>query len=80
MRIDAIECLSDEGSSVSENMETESSYGVEAELTSLSWLQSLDITSASNLPTPPCSPSPPPIAQQNVKKKMSPLLKAELGI
>ena len=60
-----------------ENMETDI-YGVEAELTSLSWLQSLDITSASSLPTPPCSPSPPPIPRQP-PKKMSPLLKAELG-
>ncbi|XP_015512778.1 forkhead box protein J1-B [Neodiprion pinetum] len=77
MRIDIIEGLSDEGS-LSENMDTES-YGVEAELTSLSWLQSLDITSASNLPTPPCSPSPPPIAQ-HAPKKMSPLLKAELDL
>ncbi|XP_066598465.1 forkhead box protein J1-B-like [Prorops nasuta] len=54
-------------------------YGVEAELTSLSWLQSLDITSASSLPTPPCSPSPPPVHRQP-PKKMSPLLKAELDI
>lgn len=52
--------------------------GVEAELTSLSWLQSLDITSASGLPTPPCSPSPPPIARKP-PKKLSPLVKAELG-
>lgn len=52
--------------------------GVEAELTSLSWLQSLDITSASGLPTPPCSPSPPPVARQP-PKKLSPLAKAELG-
>lgn len=60
-----------------EVMETDN-YGVEAELTSLSWLQSLDITSASSLPTPPCSPSPPPVPRQPAKK-MSPLLKAELG-
>jgi hypothetical protein len=59
-------------------------YGVEAELTSLSWLQSLDITSASGLPTPPCSPAPPtlkpppPPPRQQIKK-MSPLLKAQLG-
>lgn len=52
--------------------------GAEAELTSLSWLQSLDITSASGLPTPPCSPSPPPVARQP-PKKLSPLIKAELG-
>lgn len=52
--------------------------GVEAELTSLSWLQSLDITSASGLPTPPCSPSPPPVVRQP-PKKLSPLVKAELG-
>ncbi|KMQ98307.1 forkhead box protein j1-b [Lasius niger] len=52
--------------------------GVEAELTSLSWLQSLDITSASGLPTPPCSPSPPPVARQP-PKKLSPLVKAELA-
>jgi len=52
--------------------------GVEAELTSLSWLQSLDITSASGLPTPPCSPSPPPITRKP-PKKLSPLIKAELG-
>ncbi|XP_077263583.1 uncharacterized protein LOC143898165 [Temnothorax americanus] len=53
--------------------------GVEAELTSLSWLQSLDITSASGLPTPPCSPSPPPLARQP-PKKLSPLVKAELDL
>lgn len=52
--------------------------GVEAELTSLSWLQSLDITSASGLPTPPCSPSPPPVVRQP-PKKLSPLVKADLG-
>lgn len=52
--------------------------GFEAELTSLSWLQSLDITSASGLPTPPCSPSPPPVTRQP-PKKLSPLVKAELG-
>lgn len=60
-----------------ENMHDDD-YGVEAELTSLSWLQSLDITSASSLPTPPCSPSPPPVARQP-RKKLSPLIKAELG-
>ncbi|KAG7210877.1 hypothetical protein KM043_012359 [Ampulex compressa] len=54
-------------------------YGVEAELTSLSWLQSLDITSASGLPTPPCSPSPPPLTRQP-PKKLSPLLKAQLDL
>lgn len=59
-------------------MECDDNFGVEAELTSLSWLQSLDITSASSLPTPPCSPSPPPVARRP-PKKMSPLLKAELG-
>ncbi|XP_051155109.1 forkhead box protein J1-B-like [Leptopilina boulardi] len=64
--------------STMEVMETDN-YGVEAELTSLSWLQSLDITSASSLPTPPCSPSPPPIPRQP-PKKMSPLLKAELDL
>ncbi|XP_012533039.1 forkhead box protein J1-B [Monomorium pharaonis] len=53
--------------------------GVEAELTSLSWLQSLDITSASGLPTPPCSPSPPPVTRQP-PKKLSPLVKAELDL
>ncbi|GAB1869972.1 Forkhead box protein J1 [Camponotus japonicus] len=53
--------------------------GVEAELTSLSWLQSLDITSASGLPTPPCSPSPPPVVRQP-PKKLSPLVKAELDL
>lgn len=61
-----------------ETMETDDDFGVEAELTSLSWLQSLDITSASSLPTPPCSPSPPPITKQP-PKKMSPLMKAQLG-
>ncbi|XP_076246524.1 forkhead box protein J1.2 [Calliopsis andreniformis] len=55
------------------------SCSAEAELTSLSWLQSLDITSASNLPTPPCSPSPPPIAKQR-RKKMTPLVKAEIDL
>ena len=61
-----------------ENMHSED-YGVEAELTSLTWLQSLDITSASSLPTPPCSPSPPPVTRQP-KKKLSPLIKAELDL
>ncbi|XP_012271689.1 forkhead box protein J1.2 [Orussus abietinus] len=36
----------------------QSNEAEEPELTSLSWLQSLDITSVSNLPTPPRSPSP----------------------
>ncbi|XP_011874334.1 PREDICTED: forkhead box protein J1-A-like [Vollenhovia emeryi] len=58
---------------------TDDHDGVEAELTSLSWLQSLDITSASGLPTPPCSPSPPPLARQP-PKKLSPLVKAELDL
>lgn len=63
----------------SSSMDSTDDYdGVEAELTSLSWLQSLDITSASGLPTPPCSPSPPPLARQP-PKKLSPLVKAELG-
>lgn len=57
---------------------TDDCDGVEAELTSLSWLQSLDITSASGLPTPPCSPSPPPVVRQP-PKKLSPLVKAEKG-
>ncbi|CAK9798978.1 Forkhead box protein J1-A [Anthophora plagiata] len=61
-----------------ENMHNDD-YGVEAELTSLSWLQSLDITSASSLPTPPCSPSPPPVTRQP-RKKLSPLIKAELDL
>lgn len=61
-----------------EIMETDPSSSEEAELTSLSWLQSLDITSASSLPTPPCSPSPPPTVRCP-PKKVSPLLKAELG-
>ncbi|XP_008544215.2 forkhead box protein J1-B-like [Microplitis demolitor] len=60
------------------DMETDD-FGVEAELTSLSWLQSLDITSASSLPTPPCSPSPPPVVKRP-PKKMSPLVKAELDL
>ena len=58
------------------------SNGVEAELTSLTWLQSLDITTASGLPTPPCSPTPPlppPPPPKQPPKKMSPLLKAQLG-
>jgi len=63
----------------SSSMDSTDDYdGVEAELTSLSWLQSLDITSASGLPTPPCSPSPPPVTRQP-PKKLSPLAKAELG-
>ncbi|KAK1137113.1 hypothetical protein K0M31_001640 [Melipona bicolor] len=62
-----------------ENVMHDDDYGVEAELTSLSWLQSLDITSASSLPTPPCSPSPPPITRQP-RKKLSPLIKAELDL
>ncbi|XP_014472528.1 PREDICTED: forkhead box protein J1-B-like [Dinoponera quadriceps] len=63
------------------SMDTDDYDGVEAELTSLSWLQSLDITSASGLPTPPCSPSPPPppVARQP-PKKLSPLVKAELDL
>lgn len=64
----------------SSSMDSTDDYdGVEAELTSLSWLQSLDITSASGLPTPPCSPSPPPLARQP-PKKLSPLVKAELDL
>lgn len=63
--------------SMKENMHNDD-CDVEAELTSLSWLQSLDITSASSLPTPPCSPSPPPVTRQP-RKKLSPLIKAELG-
>ncbi|KAH0540868.1 forkhead box protein J1-A-like [Cotesia glomerata] len=63
---------------VSEEMETDD-FGVEAELTSLSWLQSLDITSASSLPTPPCSPIPPPVVKRP-PKKMSPLVKAQLDL
>ncbi|XP_053972817.1 forkhead box protein J1-A-like [Hylaeus anthracinus] len=67
-----------DSSVIRENMHSED-YGVEAELTSLTWLQSLDITSASNLPTPPCSPSPPPVTRQ-ARKKLSPLIKAELDL
>ncbi|XP_074105794.1 forkhead box protein J1-B [Cotesia typhae] len=78
-----IEVPADNGASssnigVSEEMETDD-FGVEAELTSLSWLQSLDITSASSLPTPPCSPIPPPVVKRP-PKKMSPLVKAELDL
>ncbi|KAJ8682579.1 hypothetical protein QAD02_018371 [Eretmocerus hayati] len=71
----------------------ETMQGEEAELTSLTWLQSLDITTASGLPTPPCSPTPPATnathhqthqqQQQQQKpqpKKMSPLLKAQLDL
>ncbi|XP_076288887.1 forkhead box protein J1-B [Lasioglossum baleicum] len=75
----AIETPMDRGSSVMKENIHDDEYGVEAELTSLSWLQSLDITSASNLPTPPCSPSPPPVNRQ-AKKKLSPLIKAELDL
>lgn len=82
MRIDLaeVEVSTEESSSpaVLDSMDTDDRDGVEAELTSLSWLQSLDITSASGLPTPPCSPSPPPVARQP-PKKLSPLVKAELG-
>ncbi|XP_046838744.1 forkhead box protein J1-A-like [Vespa crabro] len=81
MRIELAEVeipMDDGSSSPSKNMEVDE-YGVEAELTSLSWLQSLDITSASGLPTPPCSPSPPPLVRKP-PKKMSPLLKAELDL
>lgn len=87
MRIDLAEVeVSTEDSSpattaaaVDNSMDSTDDYdGVEAELTSLSWLQSLDITSASGLPTPPCSPSPPPVTRQP-PKKLSPLVKAELG-
>ncbi|XP_015184870.1 PREDICTED: forkhead box protein J1-B-like [Polistes dominula] len=79
MRIELaeVEIPMDEGSSKN-NMEVDE-YGVEAELTSLSWLQSLDITSASSLSTPTCSPSPPPVVRKP-PKKMSPLLKAELDL
>ncbi|XP_043489667.1 forkhead box protein J1-B-like [Polistes fuscatus] len=78
MRIELaeVEIPMDDGSS--KNMEVDE-YGVEAELTSLSWLQSLDITSASSLSTPTCSPSPPPVVRKP-PKKMSPLLKAELDL
>ncbi|XP_058808750.1 forkhead box protein J1.2-like isoform X2 [Phymastichus coffea] len=63
----------------------EDKYGVEAELTNLTWLQSLDITTASGLPTPPCSPTPPPPpasrpTPRQQPKKMSPLLKAQLDM
>ncbi|XP_076750273.1 forkhead box protein J1-B [Xylocopa sonorina] len=69
----------DRGSSAMKGNMHNDDYGVEAELTSLSWLQSLDITSASSLPTPPCSPSPPPVTRQP-RKKLSPLIKAELDL
>lgn len=73
-----VEVSTEDSSAIAmDNMDTDD-YGVEAELTSLSWLQSLDITSASGLPTPPCSPLPPPITRQP-PKKLSPLVKAELG-
>lgn len=83
MRIDLaaeVEVSTEDSSSPAavDSMDTDDHDGVEAELTSLSWLQSLDITSASSLPTPPCSPSPPPVARQP-PKKLSPLVKAELG-
>ncbi|KAK2579112.1 hypothetical protein KPH14_001283 [Odynerus spinipes] len=81
MRIELAEVeipMDEDSPSPAKNMEVDE-YGVEAELTSLSWLQSLDITSASSLPTPPCSPSPPPVVRQP-PKKMSPLLKAELDL
>lgn len=76
--IDAETPIDCDSSDSKENMHSED-YGVEAELTSLTWLQSLDITSASSLPTPPCSPSPPPVTRQP-KKKLSPLIKAELDL
>ncbi|XP_023246700.1 forkhead box protein J1-B-like [Copidosoma floridanum] len=59
-----------------------SNFGVEAELTSLAWLQSLDIMSASGLPTPPCSPSPPPLRPppRQQPKKVPPLVKAQLDL
>ncbi|XP_011700264.1 PREDICTED: forkhead box protein J1-B-like [Wasmannia auropunctata] len=87
MRIDLaeVEVSTEEDSSpaiaaTTTGMDSTDDYdGVEAELTSLSWLQSLDITSASGLPTPPCSPSPPPVARQP-PKKLSPLVKAELDL
>ncbi|EFN81516.1 forkhead box protein J1-A [Harpegnathos saltator] len=84
MRIDLaaeVEVSTEDSSSPAavDSMDTDDYDGVEAELTSLSWLQSLDITSASGLPTPPCSPSPPPIARQP-PKKLSPLVKAELDL
>ncbi|KZC07327.1 PREDICTED: forkhead box protein J1-B-like [Dufourea novaeangliae] len=74
-----VETPMDRSSSVMKEDVHNDEYGVEAELTSLSWLQSLDITSASNLPTPPCSPSPPPVNRQ-ARKKLSPLIKAELDL
>lgn len=86
MRIDLaeVEVSTEDSSAVGVAMDnssmdsTDDCDGVEEELTSLSWLQSLDITSASGLPTPPCSPSPPPVVRQP-PKKLSPLAKAELG-
>lgn len=75
--IDVEKRMNRDSPSMKENMHNDD-CDVEAELTSLSWLQSLDITSASSLPTPPCSPSPPPVTRQP-RKKLSPLIKAELG-
>lgn len=75
--IDVEKRMNRDSPSMKENMRNDD-CDVEAELTSLSWLQSLDITSASSLPTPPCSPSPPPVTRQP-RKKLSPLIKAELG-
>ncbi|XP_006620761.1 forkhead box protein J1-B-like [Apis dorsata] len=76
--IDVEKRMNRDSPSMKENMHNDD-CDVEAELTSLSWLQSLDITSASSLPTPPCSPSPPPVTRQP-RKKLSPLIKAELDL
>lgn len=65
--------------------ENDDEYGEEAELTNLTWLQSLDIMSASGLPTPPCSPAPlvmkpPPAPPKPQPKKLTPLQKAQIGL
>lgn len=64
--------------------EPDDEYGEEAELTNLAWLHSLDIMSASGLPTPPCSPAPvllkpPPAPPKPQPKKLTPLQKAQIG-
>ncbi|XP_014220484.1 forkhead box protein J1-A-like isoform X1 [Trichogramma pretiosum] len=95
VEVDSLDCLEEAATAAAlasldnNNMDCDND---EAELTNLNWLQSLDITSASGLPTPPCSPAPLVLPQQHVQqrrpqpppkpqiKKMSPLLKAQIDM
>ncbi|CAB0036702.1 unnamed protein product [Trichogramma brassicae] len=95
VEVDSLDCLEEAATAAAlaslDNNNMDCDDNDEAELTNLNWLQSLDITSASGLPTPPCSPAPLVPLQQHVQqrrpppppkpqiKKMSPLLKAQIG-